>query len=138
MQLEEGRVVAVSGVYFTQPQNVADQPWFANIAVQMELFEYWTPQRLLRRIKTLEDEMGRVESYRFGPRLIDIDILLFGQSNVKLPDLSIPHPRLCERAFALIPLLEIAPELLMPGGRRASAALADLSYRIVDRSIFQE
>ncbi|MFW5487476.1 MAG: 2-amino-4-hydroxy-6-hydroxymethyldihydropteridine diphosphokinase [Desulfovibrio sp.] len=136
--LAEGRVTAVSGVYFTEPQNVSNQPWFANIALCMELASIWTPQKLLTQVKKIEEAMGRVESYRFGPRLIDIDILLFGDEEVDEPDLCIPHPRLSERAFALVPLLEIAPKLVLPNGVSLREILAQLDYRIVDRSIFQE
>lgn len=133
-----GRLTAVSDVYFTQPQNEVDQPWFANLVVRMEVAECWTPHQLLLCVKSIEEKMGRVESYRFGPRLIDIDILLFGEMVVNSPDLVVPHPRLCERAFALVPLLEISPRLCLPGGRILGEALEALSYRIVDRSIFQE
>lgn len=74
-----------------------------------------TPQELLKSLKGIEESMGRVKSRRFGPRKIDLDILLFDDLELTSPDLVIPHIRMIERAFVLIPLAEIAPRQLIPG-----------------------
>jgi len=73
-----------------------------------------SPQRLLAFVQDIEDKMGRVRERRFAPRLIDIDILFYGDLVIKRPRLEIPHPRLTERAFVLVPLVEIVPDLLHP------------------------
>lgn len=101
-----GEVVAVSHVYETAPLYVTDQPAFLNMALRMETVS--APQGLLRSLKRLENELGRVASVRYGPRLIDLDILLYDDRVVESDSLTIPHPRLHERRFALAPLAEIA------------------------------
>ena len=102
-----------SSVYETPPWGVTDQPMFLNQVIRgsTEL----TPQELLKSLKGIEELMGRVKSMRFGPRKIDLDILLFDDLELTTPDLVIPHPRMVERAFVLIPLTEIAPRQLIPG-----------------------
>ena len=78
------------------------------------------PRGLLEALLHLENKMGRVRTFRWGPRVIDLDLLIYGEAQVKLPGLEIPHPRLRERAFVLAPLAEIAPDLpLMPDGQTA-------------------
>jgi 2-amino-4-hydroxy-6-hydroxymethyldihydropteridine diphosphokinase len=100
-----GTIVAQSRLYRSQPWGVTDQPEFCNavalIDTQLE------PRALLRRLKELEAELGRIPGERWGPRLIDLDILTFGTQRVEEPDLQIPHARLYERAFALVPLAEL-------------------------------
>lgn len=81
-----------------------------------------SPRALLDVVLGIEERMGRVRRERWGPRNIDIDILIYDSLIVDEPDLKIPHPRLIERAFTLIPLAEIAPELVLPNGRRAAEA----------------
>lgn len=102
-----------SSVYETPPWGVTDQPMFLNQVIRgsTEL----TPQELLKSLKGIEELMGRVKSMRFGPRKIDLDILLFDDLELTSPDLVIPHIRMIERAFVLIPLAEIAPRQLIPG-----------------------
>ncbi len=102
-----------SSVYETPPWGVTDQPMFLNQVIRgsTEL----TPQELLKSLKGIEESMGRVKSRRFGPRKIDLDILLFDDLELTSPDLVIPHIRMIERAFVLIPLAEIAPRQLIPG-----------------------
>jgi 2-amino-4-hydroxy-6-hydroxymethyldihydropteridine diphosphokinase len=106
------RVVSVSSLYETEPVGYADQPDFINAATEIETA--LTPRGLLCEIKGIERSMGRKETFRFGPRLIDIDILLFGDLIVDEPDLVIPHPRMLERRFVLVPLVEIAPQAIHP------------------------
>jgi len=107
-----GRVTRASSLYRTKPWGIEDQPDFVNAAV---LFEgALEPDDLLDRLKALEVEMGRTAGVRWGPRVVDLDILLAGQSVVATERLTIPHPRLAERGFVLVPLAEIAPVLVHP------------------------
>jgi 2-amino-4-hydroxy-6-hydroxymethyldihydropteridine diphosphokinase len=119
--------VARSAVYETEPVGgPADQPWFLNqvIAVETSL----GARGLFERCQAVEAALGRVRDTdeRWGPRTIDIDVLLFGSEVVDEPGLSIPHPLLLERAFVLVPLAEIAPDLAIPGGRTVQEALRAL------------
>lgn len=105
-------VEALSRVYETAPLYVTDQPAFLNMAARVRTD--LAPRPLLDGLKTIEAELGRVASVRFGPRLIDLDILLYGGVVVDTPDLTIPHPRLPERRFALAPLADVAAEVVHP------------------------
>lgn len=105
-------IQAVSAVYETPPWGVTDQPAFLNMAVQGQT--ELDPPTLLRELKRLEVELGRKPNFRYGPRLIDLDILFYGEKIVALDNLSVPHPRLPERAFVLVPLADLAPELRHP------------------------
>ncbi len=107
-----GRVVGVSSFYETEPVEVIAQPWFLNCAVKLETEKM--PKQLLKGILDLEHAMGRRRTQSKGPRNIDIDILLFGNSVVETKGLTIPHPGLHERRFVLEPLAEIAPETRHP------------------------
>ncbi len=117
------QIERLSSVYETAPQLVTDQPAFYNLvcAGRTSL----TPQDLLRFLKALEAQLGRRVRYRYGPREIDLDILLYGNLIVATDDLTIPHPRLAERAFVLVPLAEIAPDLLHPVLKQSIRELAD-------------
>ncbi len=106
------RLLERSSVYETAPWGVTDQPDFLNMVVCGKTT--LPPVRLLAYLKRLEQDLGRVPSIRYGPRLIDIDILFYGSQMLDTPELIIPHPRLPERAFVLVPLAEIAPELIHP------------------------
>lgn len=103
------QLVAVSSVYETAPQGKTDQPAFLNAVVAVETA--LGPEALLAHLMAAERALGRVRTERWGPRTIDIDLLLFGDQQVSTPVLTVPHPRLHERAFVLVPLLEIAPSL---------------------------
>lgn len=133
-------VLAVSGMYRTEPQGDADQPWFMNQAASLACEPGITATTLLERMLQLEHELGRVRdvSRRFGPRAIDLDLLLFGDIVCTEERVSLPHPRMAERAFVLVPLLEIAPSLCLPGGEPLATCLEKLHYTVVDRTIFQE
>lgn len=117
-------VVQSSSIYETAPWGYTDQPDFLNCALEIET--RLTPLSLFRRIEEVEREVGRVPSWRYGPRLIDIDILLYGDLCLQLPDpdLVVPHPRLHQRAFVLIPLAEIAENVIHPGLHRSISSLA--------------
>ncbi len=108
-----GEVTAVSCFYETEPVEVpSQQPWFLNCALALETV--LMPQQLLSRTLTLEHEMGRIRTGLRGPRVIDIDLVLFGNAVVDTPELTIPHPAMERRRFVLAPLVEIAPEALHP------------------------
>ncbi len=102
----------MSSFYETEPVEVIAQPWFLNCAVKLETEKM--PKQLLKGILDLEHAMGRRRTQSKGPRNIDIDILLFGNSVVETKGLTIPHPGLHERRFVLEPLAEIAPETRHP------------------------
>jgi 2-amino-4-hydroxy-6-hydroxymethyldihydropteridine diphosphokinase len=119
-------VVAVSSLRETDPVGYEDQPRFLNGAA--ELATELRPQELLDRLLAIERRLGRVrgEGPRFGPRTIDLDLLLYGQETVEEPGLTLPHPRLHERRFALEPLAELDPALEVPGRGPVRALLAGL------------
>lgn len=106
------KVEVCSSLYETEPIGYTDQSPFLNAACRAKTD--LSPEQLLAAIKDIEREMGRVPSFLNAPRFIDIDILLYGDLVTNTPDLTIPHPRLAERAFVLVPLVEIAPELIHP------------------------
>jgi 2-amino-4-hydroxy-6-hydroxymethyldihydropteridine diphosphokinase len=117
-------VVAVSELRETDPVGVTEQPPFLNgaVAVETDL----SARELLDALLTIERGLGRERRERWGPRTIDLDLLLYGGETVEEPGLSVPHPRLHERRFALEPLAELDPELVVPGRGRVSALLAEL------------
>jgi 2-amino-4-hydroxy-6-hydroxymethyldihydropteridine diphosphokinase len=108
-RLPRTELVRTSSFLSTEPWGVTDQPRFLNAVV--EIRTGLEPLELLHALKHLENELGRVPTYRWGPRAIDFDIILYGQRAVDLPGLKIPHPRYRERDFVMQPLREIAPEL---------------------------
>ncbi len=132
------RVAAVSRLYHTEPQGLADQPWFVNQAAALDCTGI-TPQELLAELLFIEATLGRKRETapRFGPRPIDLDLLLFEDTVCKTPLLTLPHPRLAERAFVLVPLLELDSGLVLPDGGSCAALLAALPYRVVDDRILQ-
>ncbi len=116
------RVQAVSPIYKTQPWGYRDQPYFLNMCLAAE--SDLTPVALLQQLQSLERELGRRPGPRWGPRLIDIDILFYGQRQVHTPYLTIPHPELAQRAFVLIPLAALAPDLVHPQTGQSVAQMA--------------
>jgi 2-amino-4-hydroxy-6-hydroxymethyldihydropteridine diphosphokinase len=96
----------------TRPWGVEDQPAFINMAAEIETEA--EPRRLLKILKQIEEELGREETYRWGPRTIDLDILFYDDLVLDTPDLTVPHPLLHEREFVLLPLAEIAPDKVHP------------------------
>ena len=114
------RLVRVSSVYETEPWGDTEQPAFLNAVAEVETG--LEARGLLAAIQSVEAEMGRKRTRKWGPRVIDVDILLFGEQRVTEPDLRVPHPLLMERQFVLVPLAEIAPDLKLPDGRLAKEA----------------
>jgi GTP cyclohydrolase-4 len=106
------RVGKVSSIYDTEPVGNIDQPRFLNLVCQVETL--LSPVEMLTLAKSIEIKLGRKLSKTDAPRPIDIDILFYGDQVIKTPELIIPHPRLVERAFVLVPLAEIVPELVHP------------------------
>lgn len=117
-------VVAVSQLRETEPVGVVDQPPFLNGAVALETT--LTARELLELLLEIERSLGRVRDDRWGPRTVDLDLLVYGTAVVDEPGLCVPHPRLHERRFALEPLAELDPELEVPGLGRVSVLLAAL------------
>ena len=117
-------VVATSELRETDPVGVTDQPAFLNGAVAIETD--LSPRELLESLLTVERRLGRERLERWGPRTIDLDLLLYGGETIDEPGLTVPHPRLHERRFALEPLAELDPDLVVPGRGRVSDLLSEL------------
>ncbi|MDN2568277.1 2-amino-4-hydroxy-6-hydroxymethyldihydropteridine diphosphokinase [Aquibium sp. A9E412] len=119
-------VAAVSSLYRTPPWGKTDQPDFLNAVARLDT--HLAPRALLEALLAVERGLDRVRGERWGPRPIDLDILLHGTATVAEPGLSVPHPRMLERAFVLLPLAEIAPDLRVAGAAIAAhAARVDAS-----------
>jgi 2-amino-4-hydroxy-6-hydroxymethyldihydropteridine diphosphokinase len=108
----EVSIERASSVYETDPWGVEDQPRFLNCVVAANTS--LTPHELLVKLKSIEKEIGRLPSFRYGPRLVDLDLLLYDELVVSTDELTIPHPRMLERAFVLVPLAEIAGPSMHP------------------------
>ena len=112
------RVMAVSGLYRTAPVGPQDQDYFINAVMKIETS--LSPEDLLKRLQEIEHLHHRIRTVHWGPRTLDLDILLYGNDTVDLPHLSIPHPEMKRRGFVLVPLLDIAPDLVLPDGSSVS------------------
>jgi len=121
---EEIDLVTVSRLRQTDPVGPVEQGPFLNGAVRVTTD--LPPRELLERLLAIEQRLGRVRRERFGPRTIDLDLLVYGDQVIDEPGLTVPHPRLHERRFALEPLAELAPDLVVPGRGSISALLAEL------------
>ncbi|HHX95428.1 MAG TPA: 2-amino-4-hydroxy-6-hydroxymethyldihydropteridine diphosphokinase [Clostridia bacterium] len=105
---------ALSSIYETEPWGVPDQPMFLNMVARLKTT--LNPKELLRVLLAVEKQMGRERLLRWGPRIIDLDILLYDNEVIHDRELEIPHPRMVERAFVLVPLLEVNPDVTLPDG----------------------
>lgn len=118
-------ITALSGIYETLPWGVVDQPLFLNQVIRG--ITRLSPLPLLDFLQKIEREMGRVKTIRFGPRLIDLDILLFDERQMTTPRLMIPHPRMSQRAFVLVPLNELDPGRILPdSGKSVEQLLSEV------------
>ncbi len=127
------RVLRVSPVYETEPVDYTDQRWFFNLVVEAETSLF--PLQLLARVQKIERVLGRVRTVPKGPRIIDIDILLYGAAVVHGAKLEIPHPRMAERRFVLAPLHDLAPDLRHPVTRATVTELLHAASPAVVRLI---
>ena len=115
------RVNKISSFYETEPVDYLDQPWFLNCVLEAETS--LTPMDLLHALRRIESQLGSKKEFAKGPRLLDMDILLYDDLSIELPELQIPHPRMLQRNFVLVPLAEIAPELHHPSWTQTAAEL---------------
>jgi 2-amino-4-hydroxy-6-hydroxymethyldihydropteridine diphosphokinase len=131
-QLRDSRRIACSSLYRSRPLGPVEQPDFVNAVAG--LLTRLDPAGLLSELKATEERLGREHPVvRWGPRRIDLDLLVHGTSRIDEPGLEVPHPGIAERAFVLVPLAEIAPDLDVPGLGRVSALLARLDATGVER-----
>ncbi|MER3455375.1 MAG: 2-amino-4-hydroxy-6-hydroxymethyldihydropteridine diphosphokinase [candidate division GAL15 bacterium] len=131
--LQEGgvRVVRCSSWYETDPVGYVDQPPFLNLVVEART--ELSPHALLRLAQRVESALGRVRQVPWGPRTADVDLLLYGNRVVATPELVLPHPRMRERAFVLVPLHEVAPDLVLPDGTPVRSLLPQVADQRVQR-----
>lgn len=130
------QLCAVSSLFRTEPQGDKEQPWFCNQVAKLSCT--LSPLELLQKLQSIETSLGRVRTERrFGPRSMDLDILLFGGIMINTPELNIPHPHMKKRAFVLVPLAELEPELVHPDGSRIKSILSELEYTLSGDKIYQ-
>lgn len=128
------RVTKISSLYETEPVDLREQPWFLNCVVegQTEI----PPQALLKKLREIETRMGSKKLVAKGPRLMDMDILLYGDETIHTPELQVPHPRMHLRRFVLMPLAEIAPDVKHPSWNgTATEMLAQTADQSVVRRV---
>lgn len=123
------RVARISSIYETEPVDFVDQPWFLNCVVEGET--QLPPLELLHVLREIESRLGSKKEFAKGPRLLDIDILVYGDATIHTPELQVPHPRMTRRRFVLAPLAELAPELRHPSW---NATAAEMLARLADPS----
>lgn len=129
--IEDTRLVQASSLYRSAPVGYAAQPDFVNAVAQVETA--LPASRLLEALQAIEVRHGRRRSFANAPRTLDLDLLLYGEEIIDSESLTVPHPRMHERAFVLVPLLEIAPQASIPGRGPARALLAACPAQGVER-----
>jgi 2-amino-4-hydroxy-6-hydroxymethyldihydropteridine diphosphokinase len=130
-QLPRSRLAARSSLYRSAPVGYDAQPDFVNAVARLDTD--LPPAELLEKLQAIENRHGRDRSFRNAPRTLDLDLLLYGAERITAPELLVPHPRMHERAFVLLPLLEIAPSAEIPGRGSAAACAAALRDRQIER-----
>ncbi|KRG12866.1 2-amino-4-hydroxy-6-hydroxymethyldihydropteridine diphosphokinase [Lederbergia galactosidilytica] len=124
----EVQIEKLSSIYETEPIGFTDQDQFLNMVIKISTS--LSPHQLLTLCLDVEREIGRIREFKWGPRVIDLDILLYNKENIMMEDLQIPHPRMNERAFVLIPLMEIDSMLFLPS---SNAPLVEILDEIPDK-----
>jgi 2-amino-4-hydroxy-6-hydroxymethyldihydropteridine diphosphokinase len=128
----------VSKFYYTEPQDVKKQPWFTNaVAIFRVDTSKWSALEFLQALLRIEERRGRIRLGRQGPRLVDLDLLIFGRERISSPELTLPHPRMHRRAFVLVPLAELCPGMLLPGGKRVEEYLERIEFTVSEDRIWQ-
>jgi len=130
-KLPHSSVIKVSSLYLSRPWGPVSQPNYCNIV--LALITSLSPSALLRYCQLIENRQLRVRKKRWGPRTLDIDILLYGNYAIHQHDLIIPHPRMTERDFILVPLLEIAPDIYLPSGRKLAECCPSDQFILVQK-----
>jgi 2-amino-4-hydroxy-6-hydroxymethyldihydropteridine diphosphokinase len=123
------RMIRRSSFYETAPVGKVDQPWFLNVVVEVETD--LSANALLDAAHEVEDAFGRTRALRWGPRSLDVDILLYGEEIIQTDRLAVPHPEMTRRRFVIEPLLEIAPDLVLPDGR----PVRDVLETVLDQDV---
>jgi 2-amino-4-hydroxy-6-hydroxymethyldihydropteridine diphosphokinase len=123
----------MSGVYETEPVDFFDQPWFLNAVLEAQTD--LPAEQLLATLRNIESQMGSKKAFAKGPRLIDLDILLYGDETIATPELQVPHPRMLQRNFVLVPLAEIAPNRRHPSW---PGNASQLLFRSLDLSLVRK
>lgn len=133
-RMEDAQLVAASALYRTAPVGLRDQPDFINAVATLAIDDAVLPApTFLQRLFAVEAAFGRVRSIRNAPRTLDLDLLLFGNWSCQTPSLTLPHPRIAERAFVLAPLAEVAPMLCIPGYGDVASLLARVGHQRIER-----
>lgn len=130
-RLPDSRLIDQSPFYLSEPLGPTDQPPFINAVASLDTA--LPPLALLDALQTIEHHQGRIRDRRWGPRTLDLDILLYGDCRIDEPRLQVPHYHMHARAFVLYPLADIAPELIMPDGRPLNSWLADCPFEGLNR-----
>ncbi len=117
----------LAGYYRTEPIGYTEQDWFLNTVAEIKTT--LAPHALLAALQIIENELGRVRKIHWGPRVIDLDLLLYGDEKIDDDILTVPHPRICERAFVVAPLADINPDLILPNGNKAKELALSLAEK---------
>lgn len=125
---KEITLVNTASFYRTEPYGFKEQDWFLNTAVEIQTD--LSPIQLLKLVNHIEQTLGRERLVHWGPRTVDIDILTYGDEEINLPHLTIPHAEMAKRAFVMVPLLEIAPQFIFPNGVKGKDVLKKLQSEL--------